>query len=70
MPDKAPDPKPANAAAQSPNSTARPGDEAPRGAPGSGEDICPECKGTGRSHGAVCPNCSGSGKITSGIGGG
>jgi hypothetical protein len=25
-----------------------PGDEAPRGTPGTGEDVCPECKGSGR----------------------
>ncbi len=24
------------------------GDEAPRGTPGTGEDVCPECHGTGR----------------------
>lgn len=70
MPDKVPEPQRAKATAQPHNATARPGDEAARGTPGTGEDLCPECNGTGRSHGAVCPNCNGSGKITRGIGGG
>jgi hypothetical protein len=47
-----------------------PGDEATPGPPGTGEDICPRCRGTGRLRGADCPNCGGSGKIIAGIGGG
>jgi hypothetical protein len=46
-----------------------PGDEAPPGTPGSGEDICPECNGSGRKAGRQCPNCAGSGRVTRGIGG-
>jgi len=46
-----------------------PGDEAPPGTPGTGEDICPECNGSGRKAGQQCPNCAGSGRITRGIGG-
>lgn len=49
----------------------QPGDEAPPGTPGSGEDVCPDCGGSGRTAtGQPCPNCGGSGKITEGIGGG
>jgi hypothetical protein len=48
----------------------RPGDEAPPGVPGTGEDICPECNGKGRTAaGKACPNCEGTGRITRGIGG-
>ena len=57
----------------SPNATAptNPGDEAPAGTPGTGEDICPACSGSGKTgNGQPCPNCGGSGTITEGIGGG
>lgn len=48
-----------------------PGDHAPPGTPGTGEDICPECRGKGRlQSGAECPNCGGSGKVVQGIAGG
>ncbi len=46
-----------------------PGDEAPAGTPGTGENICRECGGSGRVNGAACPSCNGSGKVTVGIGG-
>jgi len=46
-----------------------PGDEAPPGTPGTGEDICPECNGSGRNNGKRCDNCAGTGKIIRGIGG-
>ena len=46
-----------------------PGDEAPPGTPGTGEDICPECNGSGKKGGGSCPNCAGTGRITRGIGG-
>jgi len=46
-----------------------PGDEAPRGTPGTGEDICPECQGSGRIDGGPCRNCGGHGTIVKGIGG-
>lgn len=48
----------------------RPGDEAPAGAPGSGENLCPRCNGSGRLGAEPCPECEGTGKITEGIGGG
>jgi DnaJ-class molecular chaperone len=47
-----------------------PGDQAEPGTPGAGENICPECKGTGRIGAAACPICDGTGKIIEGIGGG
>ncbi|HZH09717.1 MAG TPA: hypothetical protein VEZ24_05060 [Microvirga sp.] len=47
-----------------------PGDQAEPGTPGAGENICPECKGSGRVGVAACPMCSGTGKIIEGIGGG
>jgi hypothetical protein len=46
-----------------------PGDEAPPGTPGTGEDICPKCGGSGRIANAPCANCQGTGKVTRGIGG-
>jgi DnaJ-class molecular chaperone len=53
-----------------------PGDEAPSGTPGTGEDVCPVCQGTGRliddgeDDSQPCPNCGGTGVVTEGIGGG
>lgn len=58
MPDE-----PRNAADQAP------GDEAPPGTPGTGENICRDCSGTGRVDGKPCPTCNGTGKIVEGIGG-
>jgi hypothetical protein len=46
-----------------------PGDEAPEGTPGTGEDVCPGCGGSGRLAGKECPQCQGTGTITVGIGG-
>jgi DnaJ-class molecular chaperone len=47
----------------------KPGDEAAPGTPGTGEDICPECNGSGKADGKRCANCEGSGRINRGIGG-
>jgi hypothetical protein len=47
-----------------------PGDEAEPGVPGTGEDLCPDCNGTGKRDGADCETCGGTGKVTQGIGGG
>jgi len=53
-----------------------PGDAAPAGTPGTGEDVCPICHGTGRlvdgdeGDSEPCPNCGGTGRIVEGIGGG
>lgn len=46
-----------------------PGDEAPPGTPGTGEDVCPQCGGSGRVADGACPQCQGTGKVTRGIGG-
>jgi len=48
----------------------RPGDEAPAGTPGTGEDVCPRCNGRGKdARGDMCPECSGTGRVVRGIGG-
>ena len=47
-----------------------PGDEAPPGTAGTGEDVCPACSGTGKTEAGECPECGGSGKVVTGIGGG
>ena len=46
-----------------------PGDDARPGTPGTGQNVCPECGGSGRRDGSVCQNCAGSGRVTEGIGG-
>jgi hypothetical protein len=47
-----------------------PGDEARPGTPGTGEDICRECNGSGKTaRGERCRNCDGTGRIVRGIGG-
>jgi hypothetical protein len=47
----------------------RPGDQAPAGTPGTGENVCPACGGSGRQAGRECPECRGTGRVTAGIGG-
>ena len=48
-----------------------PGDDAPPGTPGTGENVCPRCGGSGRiEQGASCPSCNGTGRVNQGIGGG
>ena len=46
-----------------------PGDEAPPGTEGTGEDICPRCAGSGDVDGGTCPECEGTGRVVRGIGG-
>lgn len=46
-----------------------PGDEAPPGTMGTGEDVCPDCHGKGRLDGAPCSTCSGSGTVIRAVGG-
>ncbi|GEP05347.1 hypothetical protein [Methylobacterium oxalidis] len=48
----------------------KPGDEAPPGTPGSGENLCRRCGGSGKIGAETCPDCSGTGKVTTGVGGG
>lgn len=50
--------------------SSKPGDEAPAGMPGTGENLCRHCGGTGRIDDDACPDCKGTGKVTTGIGGG
>ena len=47
-----------------------PGDMAPEGISGTGENICQQCGGTGEFEGRECPTCNGTGKVIEGIGGG
>lgn len=44
-----------------------PGDEAPPGTPGTGEDACPTCRGSGRMDGGDCETCLGRGRIVKAI---
>jgi hypothetical protein len=47
-----------------------PGDVVPADAPGAGEDLCPDCGGSGRRDGDECPTCGGTGTVIEPIGGG
>jgi DnaJ-class molecular chaperone len=40
-----------------------PGDEAPPGTPGAGENTCLACGGTGQLEGAACQTCAGTGMV-------
>jgi DnaJ-class molecular chaperone len=47
-----------------------PGDQAPEGTPGTGENVCRHCRGTGRMpDGARCEECGGTGRVIEEIGG-
>jgi hypothetical protein len=46
-----------------------PGDDAAPGTPGTGENFCRLCGGSGRVEDADCPECGGTGKVVEGIGG-
>jgi len=46
-----------------------PGDEAPEGTPGTGENVCPDCAGSGRVRNGRCNTCGGTGVVIVGIGG-
>jgi RecJ-like exonuclease len=46
-----------------------PGDEAPPGTAGTGEDVCPTCNSSGEVDGEKCANCDGTGRVVTGIGG-
>jgi DnaJ-class molecular chaperone len=47
-----------------------PGDQAASGTPGTGEDVCPSCHGSGRVGSESCRKCGGSGRVIESIGGG
>jgi len=52
------------------NGDTAPGDEASPGTPGTGENICRHCGGTGEHDGTPCPVCAGTGKVIEGLAGG
>ena len=47
-----------------------PGDEAAPGTPGTAENLCPDCKGSGKLDNAPCKTCGGTGKVVEGLAGG
>lgn len=47
-----------------------PGDEVPPGTESAGEDICPDCHGTGERGGETCSTCRGDGTVLEAVGGG
>ena len=47
-----------------------PGDEAAPGTPGTGENLCPHCGGSGEHDGVPCEVCGGSGTVIEGLAGG
>lgn len=53
--------------AGSPEAALNPGDEAPPGAHGTGENLCRDCGGTGRRDGEECPTCGGTGRVIEAI---
>jgi hypothetical protein len=63
-----PDPK--EPLSKEPASGSNPGDEASPGLPGTGENVCRSCAGTGRQADGLCPECGGTGTVVEGIGGG
>ena len=46
----------------------KPADEAPEGTPGSGENVCSRCGGTGLVAGNRRPDCEGTGTVTTNVG--
>jgi len=46
-----------------------PGDQAQPGTAGTGENVCPVCKGSGRIENKPCETCGGTGKFVEGMGG-
>jgi len=55
--------------ANDPTSDMAPGDEAPPGTPGAGENICPTCSGKGKVDGSTCQTCAGTGVVIEEVGG-
>jgi hypothetical protein len=51
------------------NPKLNPGDQAEPGTPGTGENVCRECKGTGKVGDEECPMCGGTGIVIVEIGG-
>jgi DnaJ-class molecular chaperone len=44
-------------------SSRNPGDEARPGSPQTGEQICPDCRGSGRRGRKPCETCGGTGRV-------
>ena len=61
--------QPASPSVPRPPGAINPGDEAAAGTPGTGENICRTCGGSGRAADGPCPSCDGSGKVTAAVGG-
>jgi len=57
------------APAAGPEPATNPGDQAAPGTPGTGEDVCPQCNGSGQVNGQACDSCAGTGKIVKAVGG-
>lgn len=51
------------------DSAMNPGDQAPPGTEGAGENLCPDCSGKGSVNGKRCETCGGTGKVIEGVGG-
>jgi hypothetical protein len=64
-----PSDQPAGGAPDERRAPMAPGDQAPAGTPGTGENVCRRCGGKGTVDGRTCPECQGSGKVIEGIGG-
>ena len=47
-----------------------PGDELPAGYPGAGENVCPDCNGSGKQGAQPCQTCGGTGKEIESVAGG
>lgn len=47
----------------------KPGDEAAAGTPGSGDNVCPDCSGSGKLGSIQCPACEGTGVVQGAVGG-
>jgi RecJ-like exonuclease len=58
--------KPQDEPTQQDKPALNPGDVAEPGTPGTGEDVCPDCKGSGQIGSAPCPSCGGTGKVIEG----
>lgn len=65
-----PSPSPTSAAADAPsaNEPMNPGDESPARTPGTAENICPDCGGSGKQGTSDCTRCGGSGKVIVNVG--
>lgn len=61
--------RPASQSDPRPPGAASPGNEAAEGTPGTGDNICRKCGGTGHAAHGPCPSCNGSGMVTAAAGG-